>query len=108
MRTRSEVVTFGHSFVLRGIDEPIAAGRYVVETDEEPLPTVLHAAHRRTTTWLTLPSREGTGTTELVAIDPAELAAALARDSQKAPAQASASLDKPDHEGDTLVEASRR
>jgi hypothetical protein len=79
-RTRSEVVTFVHPFVLRGVDNAIPAGNYVVETDEELLPALLHPAYRRTTTWLTLPSREGAGPTELVAIDPAELAAALARD----------------------------
>ena len=92
MRTRSAVVTFGHPFVLKGFADAIPAGSYVVETDEEPLPTVLQSAYRRATTWLTLPSQEGTGATEIVAIDPAELAAALARDSQGTPRQAGASI----------------
>jgi hypothetical protein len=84
VRTRSEVVTFTHPIRLRGVDDAIPAGSYVVETDEELLPPLLHPAYRRTTTWLTLPSRQGAGTTEIVAIDPAELAAALAQDSQGA------------------------
>jgi len=90
-RTRSEVVTFAHPFVLRGFDNAILAGSYAVETDEELLPALLHPAYRRTTTWLTLPPQQGAGTTELVAIDPAELAAALTQDSQRAVRQAAAS-----------------
>ena len=80
MRTRSAIVTFGRPFVLKGFADAIPAGSYVVETDEEALPTVLQDAYRRTTTWLTLPSQEGAGATELIVVDPAELAAALARD----------------------------
>lgn len=92
MRTRSEIVIFAHPFVLRGFGDTIPAGSYVVETDEELLPALLHPAYRRTTTWLTLPSQKGAGTTELVAIDPAELAAALARDSQRVLRQAGESV----------------
>jgi len=86
MRTRSEVVTFRHPFTLSGSVEPQPAGTYVVETEEEVLPTLLHSAYRRTTTWLTLPSHAGAGTTELVVIDPIELAAALVRDLARASA----------------------
>jgi hypothetical protein len=90
-RTSSKVVTFAHPFMLRGSDNAIPAGSYVVETDEELLPAFLHPAYRRITTWLILPSREGAGTTELVAIDPAELAAAMATDSPGVRPQAGAS-----------------
>jgi hypothetical protein len=63
------------------VDEAQPAGSYTVETDEELLPTLLHAAHRRTTTWLTVPSHAAkTGTTQIISIDPTELEAALARD----------------------------
>lgn len=85
MRTRSEVVTFRHPFNLKGFVEPQPAGTYVVEMEEELLPTLLRSAYRRTTTWLTLPSQEGAGTTELVAMDPVELAVALARDLERVP-----------------------
>jgi hypothetical protein len=91
-RTRSEIVTFTHPFALRGLDNAIPAGSYIVETDEELLPALLHPAYRRTTTWLTLPSKKRAGTTELVVIDPAELAAALARDSQRVLRQAGESV----------------
>ena len=81
MRTNSRIVTFTRPFTLRGVDEAQPAGSYTVETDEELLPTLLHAAHRRTTTWLTVPSHATkTGTTQIISIDPIELEAALARD----------------------------
>src|SRR5689334_1507954 len=72
MRTRSAVVTFGRPFVLKGFADAIPGGSYVVETEEEPLPTVLQSAYRQTTTWLTLPSQEAAGGTELIVVDPAE------------------------------------
>lgn len=84
MRTRSEVVTFRHPFTLEGFVEPQPAGTYLVETAEEMLPTLLHSAYRRTTTWLTLPSKKGTGTTEMVVVDPVQLAAAVACDERQA------------------------
>jgi hypothetical protein len=80
MRTRSEVVTFRQPFTLNGFDEGQPAGAYVVETDEELLPSVLHSGYRRTDTWLMLPSAESSRPTQLVRIDPADLAAALEQD----------------------------
>ena len=57
------------------------AGSYVVQTDEELLPTFLHPATRRMATWLVVPSSSlGAGATEFARIDPAELEAALAKD----------------------------
>ena len=88
MRTRSEVVTFRHPFTLEGYVEPEPAGTYLVETAEGMLPPLLHSAYRRTTTWLTLRSKMGAGTTEMVVVDPVELAAALARDERQAHARA--------------------
>jgi hypothetical protein len=41
---------------------------------------MLHAGYRQTSTWLTLPSAQPSGPTELVRIEPADLAAALERD----------------------------
>jgi hypothetical protein len=81
MRTNSRTVTFSRPFTLTGMDEAQPAGSYVVETDEEQLPTLLHTAYRRTTTWLILPSHAAdTGSAQIVSVDPVELEAALARD----------------------------
>jgi hypothetical protein len=81
MRTSNKTIVFTRPFTLTGVDEVQPAGTYTVETDEELLPTLLHAAYRRTTTWLSLPSHAASGgSTQLISIDPNELEAALARD----------------------------
>jgi len=81
MRTNSRTVTFTRPFTLAGLEEAQPAGSYTVETEEELLPTVLHTAYRRTTTWLTLPSYGGNaGSSQIISIDPVELETALARD----------------------------
>jgi hypothetical protein len=54
-----------------------------VETDEELLQTASLPAYRRISTLMRLPARTtGTMLTQIVEINPVELAAALARDSQ--------------------------
>jgi hypothetical protein len=84
-RTISKTVTFARPFALSGLDGVRPAGTYAVETDEELIPSLSLTAYRRTATWLRLPGRRAgaelsTGFSEVVAIDPVELDAALARD----------------------------
>jgi hypothetical protein len=85
-RTRSETVIFLRPFVMTGLEGTQPAGRYTVETDEELLPTLSSTAYRRLVTWFRLPAIQpdgctAPGRTQVVAIDPIELEAALARDS---------------------------
>jgi hypothetical protein len=84
VRTTSKTVTFMHPFNLSGgMDEVQPAGTYTVETDEELLQTASLPAYRRISTLMRLPARTtGTMLTQIVEINPVELAAALARDSQ--------------------------
>lgn len=82
-RTGSETVTFMHPFRLSGVDEVQPAGRYLVETDEELLQTLSFPAYRRLSTFIHLAGRPNSSElARVVNIDPAELAAALARDAQ--------------------------
>ena len=82
-RTRSQTVTFLHSFKLSGVADAQPAGHYLVETDEELLQAVSFPVYRRLSTLIRLPGRPGTmELSRVVDIDPAELAAALARDIQ--------------------------
>ncbi|AMK19463.1 MULTISPECIES: hypothetical protein [Sphingobium] len=81
VRTTRKSVTFAAPFRLIGFDEPLPAGSYEVETDEEMLEGAAHTAFRRTAT--TLRVRKGS-VTEHHSIDPADLAAALERDRQAA------------------------
>jgi hypothetical protein len=82
-RTTSSTVVFQHPFRLSGADEPQPAGRYVVETDEELLQTLSLSAYRWLSTFIRLPGRPGSmELARIIDIDPAELAAVLARDAQ--------------------------
>ena len=83
VRTTSRTVTFIHPFNLSGMDEEQPAGTYTVETDEEPLQTLSVPAHRRISTLMRLPARpRGSMVTQIVEVNPLELAAVLARDAQ--------------------------
>ena len=83
MRTTSRTVTFVHPFNLSGMDEEQPAGTYTVETDEELLQTTSLPAYKRISTLIRLPARpRSTMVTQIVEINPLELAAALARDAQ--------------------------
>jgi hypothetical protein len=67
--------------MLSGFDAPQPAGDYVVETDEELIEGPSTTAYRRVATWIlltTLPGRPGVG--ETIAVNPAELEQALAKD----------------------------
>jgi hypothetical protein len=83
VRTTSKTVTFTHPFNLSGMEEMQPAGTYTVETDEELLQTSL-PAYRRISTLMRLTTRpRGTVLTQIVEVNPLELAAVLARDVQR-------------------------
>ena len=79
----SKTVTFMHPFILSGMDEVQPAGTYTVETDEELLQTSSLPAYGRISTLMRLPARStGLVVTQIVEVNPLELAAVLARDAQ--------------------------
>ena len=83
VRTTSRMVTFTHPFNLSGVDEVQPAGTYTVETDEELLQALSLPAYKRISTLIRLPARpRSTMVTQIVEINPQELAAALTRDAQ--------------------------
>jgi len=80
-RTRGETVTFAHPFRLRGADDLLPPGHYLVETEEEMIQGLSFPAYRRLSTCIHLAGRPGSSElARVVDIDPAELAAALAKD----------------------------
>jgi hypothetical protein len=84
-RTTRKTVTFNRPFELSGILGAQAAGSYVVEMDDELLPTSF-PAYRRIATLVRLPAAPGSMVLEQVAdIDDADLAEALARDARATP-----------------------
>jgi hypothetical protein len=92
IRTSKKTVTFRRPFVLGGFDEVLAAGAYIVETDEELLEGISFPAYRRILTLIHLPATPSRpGLTRTLTIDPNELDAALKRD--QAPAEIPADTD---------------
>ena len=76
--THRSSVTFTAPFTLRGVEGQQPAGTYQIETDEEVIEGNDHVVRRRIATLILI--RRGPAV-ETWTIDPADLAAALARDS---------------------------
>ena len=82
-RTSNRTITFAHPFVLSGVEGVQPAGTYTIETDEEQLQTFSLPAYRWLSTLIRLPARPGgIQMTQVVNIDPVELADILAKDAQ--------------------------
>jgi hypothetical protein len=80
-RVTRNTVTFRHPFEIAGVEDEQPAGRYVVETTEEPIDGLSFLAYRRVSTTITLASRRfGPTSRQVVTINPADLVAAQARD----------------------------
>lgn len=83
VRTTESKVTFRRPFLLASLGSSQPAGTYRLEIDEEEMPGLSFAAFHRTATMLHLPALSVTsGLNEIVPVDPAELAAALAADAR--------------------------
>jgi hypothetical protein len=77
------MVTFARPFLLDGVDRTLPAGAYRVATDEELIEGLSFPAYRRTATMVFLPvGGAHSAAVEMVTIDPADLAAAQARDAE--------------------------
>ncbi len=80
-RTKRVTMTFQHPFSLRGVERSLAAGQYEVVTDEELIEELSFPVYRRVSTLIFLPAQAyKPSSIEMVNVDPADLAAAHARD----------------------------
>ena len=87
-RTRRSVLTFARGFKLAGVDYPLPAGSYEIISDEELIEQLSFTVYRRVSTWI-MARRSPGAATEMVLIDPDELA--------KAHAQGQAANNPSDH-----------
>ncbi len=83
IRTTQRLVTFRRPFALQAIDGPVAAGDYLVETDEEMVDIPSRIAWRRVATTIHI---KANGMTQAIAIQPAALDDLISRDERAAPA----------------------
>lgn len=80
-RSTETTVTFQHPFALSAVEQPLPPGSYRCVVDEEEISGLSFVAFRRSGTFLHLPAIAVRGQpTEVIAVDHAELDAALARD----------------------------
>jgi hypothetical protein len=79
-------MTFQRPFSLKGVERQLAPGQYEVVTDEELIEELSFPAYRRIATLIFLPAdAHRPSSIEMVNVDPADLAAAHARDCADAP-----------------------
>ena len=78
-RTRRKFVVFRNPFELKDVGRVLPAGSYEVVTDEELVEGLSFPVYRRVATMIMAPAPRGYST-ELLNVDPAQLAAAEARD----------------------------
>ena len=74
-RTRRKQMSFAKSFTLAGVDHSRPAGVYEIVTDAELIEGLNFPVYRRTATWI-MARASPSGPEEMVAVDPAALAAA--------------------------------
>ncbi len=73
-RTTRQSVTFRRPFAISGAEGMQPAGTYIVETDEQLLEGLSFPAYHRVSTSIILPVRGGgSGSYQVVRIDPVEL-----------------------------------
>jgi hypothetical protein len=80
IRTKRITLTFRNAFQLKAVDRVLPAGAYEIVTDEELIESLSFPVYRRVASWIMAPARGGGSSTEMLAIDPADIMAAHARD----------------------------
>ena len=95
-RTKRVTLTFRHPFTLHGAGRQLVPGRYELVSDEELIDEVFVPVYRRVATLIFLPAQSHRPSSiEMVNVDPADLAAAHARDRAMLSAAAPATRGAP-------------
>lgn len=79
-RTRREDIVFKRPFHLKGWAEPLPAGTYAVEIEEELIEGLSFPAYRRISTTITRQATRAGTLVQAIPVDPRELAEAQAAD----------------------------
>ncbi|MCW8086096.1 hypothetical protein [Sabulicella glaciei] len=84
-RTQTTTMVFRHSFVLKGLDRPLPAGTYDVETEEQLLEDLSFPVYRRISTMLIPRTHAPHEHPNANIVDPSELERAHAADRERLP-----------------------
>ena len=80
-RTKRSTLTFSRTFKLDGAERSFPAGAYELITDEELIEGLSFPVYRRVAaSWILTPEHNSSSATEMIMIDPVELAAAHSHD----------------------------
>jgi hypothetical protein len=79
-RTQRSTLTFRRAFTLKCVERSFPAGAYELVTDEELIEGLSFPAYRRVATWILTPEQNSSSATEMIMIDPVELASTHACD----------------------------
>jgi hypothetical protein len=80
VRTNRKIITFKKPFVVESFGRTIPAGTYEVVTDEELIEGLSFPVYRRVATMMLVPAQSSSSSSEMLTVDPRQLAAALERD----------------------------
>lgn len=79
LRTQRAAISFARPFLLKGVDRVLPPGTYEVVTEEELIEGLSFPVYRRLSTVIFVPGQFASSI-EMITIDPADLAAAQAKD----------------------------
>lgn len=91
MRTRSSSVSFEHPFTFNRDVGELPAGTYPIEIDEEEIQAIDRTAYRRVAIYLYV---QNSASTRTITVTPADLEAALKRDSTSGLGQSNTYADE--------------
>lgn len=87
-RTVRRKLIFRHGFRLTAVDHPLPAGEYELISDEKLIEGLSFPVYRRISSWIMVPALNSSGSSEMIAVEPKDIEAAQARDSELSKSQA--------------------
>jgi len=79
-RTKRRTLTFKRPFTLKGVERQLPPGDYELVTDEELIEEPSFPVYRRVASWIMAPAQSAATATEMIPIDPADVAVVHERD----------------------------
>jgi hypothetical protein len=94
IRSGRQTVRFDRPFMLEAAGRSLPAGTYEVVTDEQLVEGLSFPVYRRVATMMIVPAPAPSSATEMLAVDPRDLTAALERDGPGPAADAGAANER--------------
>lgn len=79
-RTIRRKLIFRHAFQLAAVGHTLPAGEYELISDEEMIEGLSFPVYRRVSSWIMAPTKNSSGSIEMIAVDPKDIEAAQVHD----------------------------